>query len=112
MISICLRRPEFVPRAYQIFRQILEDAAIGLQPAPDVDVWARVIEGVAGLGKETPGAKKRNTDGVTEAEKWRRRAAKLVERWETASGIDRRGKDEIGEQGLKVYRGWFVGIVK
>jgi DNA-directed RNA polymerase len=104
MISICLRRPEFVPRAYQIFRQILEDTATGLQRTPEADVWGRVIEGMASLGNEKTGS--------DNAQTWRRRAAKLVERWEAISGIRLGGREELPKDGLKVYQGWFCGIVR
>lgn len=93
MISICLRRPEFVARAYQIFRQILEDAAKGMQRMPEADVWGRVIEGVAALGK-----------GSAE------RAANLVERWEALEKPSVGGR--ISKNGLKVYQGWFAGTVR
>ena len=98
MLSICLRRPELMPRAYQIFRQILEDAAIGLQRMPDEDTWGRVVEGSALLGQ-----------GSTEiAETWRKRAARLVERWEFASPR----RERFSKKGLKVYQGFFSGMVR
>ena len=104
MISICLRRPEFVPRAYQIFRQILEDAATGLQRSPEAEIWGRVIEGTASLGDMRSGAEK--------ADNWRKRAARLVERWEDLSGIKAIGREQMPKDWLKVYQGWFSGMIK
>ncbi|KAK6904008.1 hypothetical protein I203_107520 [Kwoniella mangroviensis CBS 8507] len=103
MISICLRRPEHVPRAYQIFKQLLEDSASGLRRVPDAEVWARVIEGVAGLGKEAEGFAYEN---------WRKRAERLVSQWEGANGAFA-AKEPAGMEkgGLKVYQGWFNGII-
>ncbi|WWC67681.1 uncharacterized protein I206_101593 [Kwoniella pini CBS 10737] len=103
MISICLRRPEHIPRAYQIFKQLLEDSANRLRPTPEAEVWARVIEGVASLGKESEG---------TAWENWRKRAERLVMQWQGAHG-DFGAKQPIGLEhgGMKVYQGWFNGLI-
>nr|XP_018265754.1 DNA-directed RNA polymerase, mitochondrial [Kwoniella dejecticola CBS 10117]OBR87912.1 DNA-directed RNA polymerase, mitochondrial [Kwoniella dejecticola CBS 10117] len=103
MISICLRRPEHVPRAYQIFKQLLDDSANKLRPPPDAEVWARVIEGVAALGKQSEG---------TAWENWRKRAERLVMQWQGAHG-DFAAKQPIGLEhgGMKVYQGWFNGLI-
>ena len=100
MISICLRRPEFIPRAYQIFKQMLEDVKIGGQPMPDVDTWARILEGVTSLGKE----------GGKNAEAWRSRSMRLIEQWEEYAGGG--VAEETPEECLKVYQGWFAGLVR
>ncbi|WRT65024.1 uncharacterized protein IL334_001965 [Kwoniella shivajii] len=103
MISICLRRPEHVPRAYQIFKQLLEDSASGLRRVPDAEVWARVIEGVASLGKEVEG---------TPWENWRKRAERLVSQWEGANGSwGTHQPAGLEKGGLKVYQGWFNGLI-
>ena len=105
MISICLRRPEFVPRAYQVFQQLLEDAGHGPGRMPEADVWGRVIEGVARLGEES--------SAVGRAFHWRTRAAKLVDRWESVSGYHARDRTlPIPKEALKIYQGWFIGTVK
>ncbi|WWC87227.1 uncharacterized protein L201_002115 [Kwoniella dendrophila CBS 6074] len=103
MISICLRRPEHVPRAYQIFKQLLEDSASGLRRIPDAEVWSRVIEGVASLGKESEGIAFEN---------WRKRAERLVSQWEGVNG-NFAAKEPMGLEkgGLKVYQGWFNGLI-
>ena len=104
MISICLRRPEFVPRAYQIFRQCLDDAGNGSRRMPEADVWGRVIEGVANLGNQS--------SAVGNALNWRSRATKLVNRWENVSGYHASDQAApIPKEGLKVYQGWFAGTV-
>jgi DNA-directed RNA polymerase len=106
MISICLRRPEHVPRAYQIFKQLVEDSKTGLRTIPDAEVWGRVIEGVASLGREGQG------EGVV-YQKWRQRAERLVGWWEAACGTDSVGLPAgLGKGGLKVYQGWFEGMIK
>ncbi|KAK8846742.1 hypothetical protein IAR55_005829 [Kwoniella newhampshirensis] len=104
MISICLRRPEHVPRAYQIFKQLLEDSISGQKRMPDAEVWARVIEGVASLGKET--------DGTVHWANWRKRAERLVSQWENANGVwGNKEPAGLDKGGLKVYQGWFNGII-
>ncbi|WVR04429.1 hypothetical protein IAU60_001432 [Kwoniella sp. DSM 27419] len=104
MISICLRRPEHIPRAFQIFKQLLEDSASGQRRVPEAEVWARVIEGVASLGKES--------DKSANWETWRKRAERLVLQWEVANNV-LGGREPAGMDrgGAKVYQGWFSGIV-
>lgn len=105
MISICLRRPEHVPRAYQIFTQLLHDSPTGQMRIPEAKVWAMVIEGVASLGNV-------HSHGSS-APKWRGRAARLVEQWGEAHGA-RGSKEPAGmdRDGLRVYQGWFNGLIK
>lgn len=105
MISICLRRPEHVPRAYQIFTQLLHDSPTGRMIIPEAKVWAMVIEGVASLGNV-------HSHG-SNAPKWRGRAARLVEQWGETHGA-RNSKEPAGldRDGLKVYQGWFNGLIK
>ncbi|KAL7424567.1 DNA-directed RNA polymerase [Cryptotrichosporon argae] len=111
LISICLRRPAHVPRAYQIFRALLDEAAAG-GPVPDADVWGHVIRGVAELG--------RHTDGVADAAEasphvkshaWAARAAKLVGEWEELHGADPGVRPVLERGGAAVYRGFFAGSV-
>jgi hypothetical protein len=106
LISICLRRPESIPRAYQIFKRLLDDSATGLRRIPDADVWANVVEGVASLGREKPGSHLH--------EIWRNRALGLIAQWEDACGhhADDRVPAGIEKGGAKVYRGWFTGLVR
>lgn len=105
MISICLRRPEHVPRAYQIFTQLLHDSPTGRMIIPEAKVWAMVIEGVASLGNV-------HSHG-SNAPKWRGRAARLVEQWGETHGA-RNSKEPAGldRDGLRVYQGWFNGLIK
>ena len=101
MISICLRRPELIPRAYQIFKQVLEDSRTGVRRVPEAEVWARMVEGVASLGKV----------GGNNWKIWRRRAETVVGQWESIHG--RKGEPAGLEQGgEKVYQGWFAGLVQ
>ncbi|ODN96443.1 DNA-directed RNA polymerase, mitochondrial [Cryptococcus wingfieldii CBS 7118] len=102
MISICLRRPEHVPRAYQIFTQLLRDPVTGQSRAPEAKVWSVVIEGVASLAGQQGSS--------AGAERWRKRAEKLVEQWGVSFGS--KGKVPVLEhQGIKVYQGWFNGLL-
>ncbi|KAK4689779.1 hypothetical protein P7C73_g327, partial [Tremellales sp. Uapishka_1] len=94
LISICLRRPEHVPRAYQIFRRLLDESANGLRPVPESEVWGSVIEGVSRL----------------EGENWKSRAEKLVWRWEESCGSPQ-GVPALAKNGVKVYQGWFRGLI-
>lgn len=106
MISICLRRPEHVPRAYQIFRQLLEDSRRGLRRLPDAETWGKVLEGVARLGRDTAADQLRSA-------MWRKRALDLVDRWEVEQKT--KGLNVIAGEadgGMKVYQGWFAGTVR
>ncbi|WVN88677.1 uncharacterized protein L203_103890 [Cryptococcus depauperatus CBS 7841] len=105
MISICLRRPEYVPRAYQIFTQLLRDSITGQTSAPEARVWAMVVEGVAALGNESSSG--------NNAEKWRKRAESLVEKWGESSGLQGR-KEPAGldRDGVRIYQGWFNGLIR
>lgn len=107
MISVCLRTPEHIPRAYQIFRQLLEENRKGLTRMPDASVWGKVIEGAAKLGREV------NPNDTIKSAMWRRRARDLVDRWEThhrTSGLPVLAGGN--EDGIKVYQGWFAGTVR
>lgn len=107
MISICLRRPEHVPRAYQIFKQLLEDSKTGVRTLPDAEVWGRVIEGVAGLGRKGQGE-------ALVYQNWRQRAQRLVSWWETACEVEDQQGIAAGLErgGYKVYQGWLAGMVQ
>lgn len=107
MISICLRRPEHTPRAYQIFMQLLEDHRSGKSQPPSAELWGRVTEGAARLGGEI------NTKDAAKRETWTRRAQNLVDKWEMHQRT--RGLSVVaggGEGGIKVYQGWFAGSVR
>ena len=106
MISICLRRLDHIPRAYSIFRQLLQDYNSNLKPLPDADTFGKVCEGVSRLstlGKETD-------------ELWRNRAARLVEQWEEVHLPEQISRDEyqaaLKNNGIKVYQGWFNGLYR
>jgi len=105
MISICLRRPESTPRAYNIFRQLLADYEAGIRALPDADVFARVLEGLVFMS-ESP--------GTSDDPRWRARISRLVQRWETYRGAKDAGKGQaaLDADGIKVYRGWFMGYVR
>lgn len=103
MISICLRRPEHIPRAFQIFNNILSEVKSDSRRLPEAEIWARVIEGVASLGKDKPGDMSWRT--------WRTRAEALVGKWETMN-LQGRGNAFLGDDGIKVYQGWLSGLTK
>ncbi|KAL1409899.1 DNA-directed RNA polymerase [Vanrija albida] len=106
MLSICSSRSEFVPRAYQIFTQLLDDAKAGIARLPPAEVFANVIKGVAALG-EDKGAKRQSEK---DAAIWRHRALQLVWEWETTHRGPR-GIPMLEHDGVRVYRGWFAGLV-
>lgn len=106
LISICLRRPEHVPRAYQIFKQLLEDSKTKTRRMPDTEIWAKVIQAMASLGRDLPGKPEEGT-------KWKDRTQGVIDAWESAfratgQGI-LAGKDR---EGIKIYQGWFAGMVQ
>lgn len=101
MIAICLRRPEHIPRAYQIFNHILiESRANTSKRTPEADIWGKVIEGVASLGKDK-----------LKAKTWLSRAEVLVARWETMSDVPR-GTPALANGGIKIYQGYLSGLLK
>jgi DNA-directed RNA polymerase len=105
MISICLRRPDSTPRAYNIFRQLLADCDAGIRPQPDAEIFGRVLEGLVVMS-ESPGS--------SDDRRWRARTVRLVQRWESYRGIKDAGKGQaaLDAEGIKVYRGWFMGYVR
>lgn len=106
MISICLRRPEHIPRAYQIFQQLLGDSEGGFKRIPEADVWGKVIQGIASLAKPKHG----DPDAPV---RWRRRAAGLVADWEMIHRS--KGQNKVAgapKDGLRIYQGWFAGLVR
>ncbi|TXT11160.1 hypothetical protein VHUM_01911 [Vanrija humicola] len=105
MLSICSSRPEFVPRAYQIFTQLLDDVKAGLARLPSAEVFANVIKGVAALA-----VKGNKVQSEREAALWRHRALQLVYDWETTHQ-GTRGIPMLEHDGVRVYRGWFAGLV-
>lgn len=107
MLSICSSRPEFVPRAYQIFTQLLKDAEDGLAAIPEASVWANVIRGVAKLGREkAPRPGQRDLATV-----WRGRVSQLVWEWEKMNGSPA-GTPATDNDGILIYRAWFSGAVR
>lgn len=107
MLSICSSRPEFVPRAYQIFTQLLKDAEAGHAQIPEATVWANVIRGAAKLGKE-----KADRQGPKDlAALWRNRVTQLIWRWEKLHDTPP-GTPATDNNGIQIYRGWFAGTVR
>lgn len=107
MIDICLRRPDHIPRGYQIFRQLLQEHEKGLRRLPEATVWGKVAEAAASLGRELT-AKDTSKSSI-----WRRRAQEVVDKWETHHRT--RGLNVLAgghEDGIKVYQGWFAGSVR
>ena len=103
MIAICLRRREHIPRAFQIFQQILLSAKGSPHRLPEAEIWARVIEGIASLGELKQGDDTWKT--------WRGRAEALVGKWEANNNVPR-GYSALQHDGLKVYQGWLSGLLK
>lgn len=101
MIAICLRRKEHIPRAYQIFRQTFADFQAGLRAFPDAELHGRVVEGIMSLA----------VAGSLGQDKWRGRADRVITQWET--GMEGTPKTAVKRsRGLKVYQGWFSGMVQ
>jgi DNA-directed RNA polymerase len=123
-ISICLRRPDQVPRAYLIFRQLLQDSKTGVRRMPDTEIWAKVVQGMASLGKEPDASvqeegqqsgrhRARSSAGGSDAAKWRDRTRSVIDAWESAFKGTSRGELPGRErEGIKVYQGWFAGMVE
>ena len=123
LISICLRRPEHVPRAYQIFRQLLEDSKTKTRRMPDTEIWAKVVQAMAELGAprykgEEGGGGPRGMEAQRrkaeeEAAKWRDRTRGVVDAWEAAFRLSGQGVVAGREkEGIKVYQGWFAGMLQ
>lgn len=104
MISICLRRSAHIPRAYQIFKNLIEDSKTGMRRTPDAEVWGRVIQGVASLGK-------RGDSSDETWKQWRTRAEVLVNQWEAANNVFK-GSPALKNNGIKVYQGWLSGMIR
>lgn len=101
MIAICLRRKEHIPRAFQIFRQTFADYNAGLRAFPDAELHGKVIEGIMSLA----------VAGSPHQDKWRARADRLITQWE--KGMEGPLKVAMKRsRGLKVYQGWFSGMVQ
>lgn len=98
LISICLRRPEHVPRAYQIFKQFIETPS-GDSKTLDADVWGRVIEGVASLGKG-------------DSDIWRRRAHALLRQWNEIHGVSADIPAGLEQGGIRIYQGYLAGLLR
>lgn len=103
MIAICLRRPEHIPRAYQIFNHVLVGAKASTRRIPEAEIWGRVIEGVASLGTQKA--------DETAWKTWRSRAETLVGKWEALHDKPQ-GAVALGNDGVRVYQGWLSGLMK
>jgi hypothetical protein len=116
-LAICSTRPEFVPRAYLIFTQMLDNVKRGVERSPEAKVWAVIIKAMVKLGKpEDTGF-----HAGRKAELWRHRAEKVVQEWEALSAASatpakksRRSTWEpaLQRQGILVYRAYFAGVVE
>ena len=105
LIAISLRRPDLVPRALLMFNQML--SAVKTDPSrqlPQAEIWGKVIEGVASLGKAQPGEGQDPTV-------WLGRAEKLVGRWESMNDVAT-GSPALLKDGIKIYQGWLSGLLK
>jgi hypothetical protein len=112
ILSICATRPEFVPRAYHIFQQLLADVKAGKQRAPEAKVWATVIKAMEKLGAPS-------SDAISDqraSELWRHRAESLVEQWEVLQAKEKKsphsGQPALDHQGILIYRAWFAGMIE
>ena len=104
LIAISLRRPDLVPRALMMFNQML--ALVKADPSrqmPEAEIWGKVIEGVASLGKEGP----KNQEPAV----WLGRAEKLIGRWESINDVPT-GSAALQNDGIKIYQGWMSGLLK
>lgn len=106
LLSICSSRPEFVPRAYQIFTSLYAEAEKGNAYMPKAQIFANVIHGVAQLCKPAT-----TMSGAKVTELWKFRTRRLVHNWEKAQG---RQPDEaaLDKEGILVYRAWFSALIK
>lgn len=101
MISICLRREEHVPRAFQMFRQMLADAKRGERLPPDAELFGRMAEALTILGRGDHPFSSR----------WRERALDTVTRWHDQNGAPWGSRPVLVNDGIRVYRGLFAGLV-
>ncbi|BEJ13301.1 hypothetical protein CspHIS471_0304750 [Cutaneotrichosporon sp. HIS471] len=106
LLSICSSRPEFVPRAYQIFTALLSDVENEKAFLPRTQVWANVIHGVAQLCKPPT-----TIAGEKVTDLWQFRTKQLIKRWEEMNGSPS-GEPFLEKDGILVYRAWFTAIVK
>lgn len=108
MISICLRRKETIPRAYQVFSRQLELAEQGRSLWPDATIWGKTVEGLASFGR---------VDESSTLYKWFQRAQDLVSRWETVSAMRLQREIAPGEAvldngGIQIYTGLLHGLFR
>lgn len=105
LISVCLRRPETTPRAYDIFMRLLSSHDEGTSSLPAAAVWGSVIEGSGAMAKVVIHPQQQRM--------WTERAADLVGRWERANGGGNvEGEAVLRDDGVKVYRGWLRGALQ
>lgn len=104
LIAISLRRPDLVPRALLMFNQMLSGVkADSSRQIPDAEIWGKVIEGVASLGKQQTGGQDPTV--------WLGRAERLVGRWESMNDVAT-GSPALLNEGIKIYQGWMSGLLK
>jgi hypothetical protein len=101
LLSICLRRPQFIKRAYQIFSQLIADVQAGKAPIPDAAVWAEVTEAI---GRNGHSFDMKNPDRAHQV------VAELVAQWEVMSKKSAL-QGNLDNAGRRVYQGWFRGLV-
>ena len=101
MISICLRRRENIPRAYQIYKQLIESVEKEEAAIPDAELFAKVAEGTASMWEKNSAA----------GDAWRIRAKRVAEDWTNVHKVAK-GKPVTTDRGYKVYAGWLTGLVK
>jgi DNA-directed RNA polymerase len=89
--------------------KMIQEIRAGTRLNPPAQTWAKVVLGVASLGKEDP-----ENDAW---EGWRAKAERLVHQWESfqalATGVNQHtGHAALEKDGLKVYQAWLGGMVK
>lgn len=104
LISVCLRRPETTPRAYDIFMRLLSSYDEATSSLPAAAVWGSVIEGSGAMAKVVIHPQQQRM--------WTERAADLVHRWERVNGGNVEGEAVLRDDGVKVYRGWLRGALQ
>ena len=101
MISMCLRRKEHIPRAYQIFQTMLKGLTTNASGIPDAQLFGKVVEGTASLAEPL----------AEDSDLWRKRAQGLVRKWEQLQDLPI-DEPALEREGVRVYAGWLTGLVK
>lgn len=118
ILSICVSRPEFVPRAYNIFINLIEQVKRGESRNPDAKIWASVVKAIQKLGAPNVA----DAQAANAAALWRTRAGQIVGNWEALNNWTAGKRTEairapsgtpaVKRQGLLIYRAWFAGIIE